>query len=265
MADLEPLLRFWRALDALFEGTVETPWGGIVADPRYPAVQETNYARVESTEPVTLFEIEDPLLPALARSGCRREHVVVFRPESQTGLLAQASMRGDRLTWDLVMVHDEGAPPADVARVVEVRTFDDAFWRAHRDSIRLFDVADEAMLDQLQALERDVLVPAGRRWFVVPGAAGRPEAFSALLVLRGVAFVDHVATLPEVRRRGHATALAGRLLAEARDAGARRTYLLAEPGGVAERIYRGLGFRPVTRIASWIAPLDGQGAPGGGT
>ncbi|HEX5627647.1 MAG TPA: hypothetical protein VFY08_06475, partial [Actinomycetota bacterium] len=165
MADLEPLLRFWRAQDDLFERTEARWWGAVVSDGRFPAIQEPNYARVETRQPVRLEEIEGPLLPAMRASGSERCHVVVFHPEDQTDLIAAASTRGDRIAWDLVMVMGRDLEPS--GRVEEVSAFDGPFWVAHRDSARLFDVTDEETLDQLQAMERDVLLPAGRRWFAV--------------------------------------------------------------------------------------------------
>ncbi len=260
MGDLELLLRHWRALDALFDRIDLTPWGAVVSDPRFPGVQEANYARVEGTEPVALAEIDREMLPALARSGATHAHVVVFAPERQTDLVAEASMRGERIVWDLVMACERPSDPApgnDAAggRVEEVHTFDDALWSAHRESARHFDVSDEDVLDQLSAMEREVLVPAGRRWFVVRDAGAGAAAFAALLVLEGVGFLDHVVTLPIARRRGHATALTRRAVAEAHAAGAERTYLLAEPDAPAVELYARLGFERVGHLASWVSPI----------
>jgi len=282
VSDLDPLLTFWRAQDALFERVDETPWGAVVSDARYPAIQEPNYARVETRDPVGLTEVEARLLPAMARSGSSRSHVVIFFPEDQTDLVAQASTRGERITWDLVMVHEgvppapddlvaqastrgeritwdlvmvhEGVPPAPDDRVEEVRAFDDRFWRVHAASTRLFDVDERPTVDQLQALEREVLIPGGRRWFVVR-EGGAPVAFAAILALEGSAYLDHVVTFPASRRRGHAQALTRRALAEAARAGADRMYLLAEPGSAAERIYARLGFERAGHLASWLAPI----------
>jgi GNAT superfamily N-acetyltransferase len=266
MADLEPLLRYWRAQDALFETVSPTPWGAVVSDRRFPAIQEPNYARVETEAPVTLAAVEAALLPALERTGCRREHVVIFRPEEQTDLLVEASTRGERLAWDLVMVHRGPVEPSQDVPVEEVQEPGDAFWAAYRAALPMFDLQDPVALDEVAAIEREVLVPAGHRWFVVSGGDGVAMALAALLVLEGVGFVDVVATFPPARRQGFATALTRRVLAEAADAGAERTYLLAEPRGPAARMYRRLGFEPVTRIASWIAPLDrAAGRPGEAT
>jgi hypothetical protein len=56
-ADLEPLLRFWRAQDKCYDRVDHTWWGAVISDPRYPAIQEPNYARVETTQPVDLDEV----------------------------------------------------------------------------------------------------------------------------------------------------------------------------------------------------------------
>ena len=252
MRELEPLLAHWRAQDALFERVDATPWGAVVSDARYPAIQEPNYARVDTHAPTELAEIEAELLPAMARSGSIRSHVVIFFPEDQTDLLAEASTRGERLTWDLVMIH-EGEPPTPDDRAREVEHFDEDFWKAHAASTRLFDIDEQPTVDQLQTLERDVLIPGGRRWFIVPGEDG-PVAFAALLVLEGSGFLDHVVTLPQARRRGHADALTRRALGEAAAVSAERTYLLAEPDGAAERIYARLGFERAGHLASWLSP-----------
>lgn len=255
--DLEPLLRYWRAQDELFDRVEPAWWGAVVSDPRYPRVQEPNYARVETGEPVRLAEVEEALLPAMARCGCRRAHVVVFRPEEQTDLLVEASTRGDAILFDLVMEHPAVVETDRDPRVEEVTIFDAGFWDAHRDSLRWFDVQDPRVVDEVAAIERDLLVPAGRRWFTVR-QDGAFAAFAALLVLEGVGYVDHVVTFPEARRRGYASALAQRVASEVAIAGAERTYLLAEREGRAAALYEGIGFRPLTTIASWISPIEDE-------
>jgi GNAT superfamily N-acetyltransferase len=261
--DLEPLLRYWRAQDDLFDATEPAWWGAVVSDARYPAIQEPNYARVESREPVGLDEVEAVLLPAMAASGSRRAHVVIFHPGDQTDLIAQASTRGERITWDLVMDHpgavrreEPEAVEGQLGDVEEVVRFDERFWAAHRASMRWFDITEADVVQQLQAIERDVLIPAGRRWFAAAGGDGL-AALAALLVLEGVAYLDHVVTVPEARRRGLASALTRRAIAEAAAAGATRVFLLAEPDAVAVRMYERIGFRRVTQIASWISPIAG--------
>lgn len=250
--DLEPLLRYWRAQDALFDRVEPAWWGAVVSDPRYPRVQEPNYARVETEQPVRLVEVEEALLPATARCGVRRAHVVVFRPQDQTDLLVDASTRGDPILWDVVMEHSGDIASDRDPRVEEVEAFDGAFWRAHRESLAWFDVKDAGVVEEIATIERDLLVPAGRRWFTVR-QEGTSAAFAALLVLEGVGYVDHVVTFPRARRQGFASALARHAVSESATAGAERTYLLAERDGPATALYERIGFRPVATIASWIS------------
>jgi len=253
------LLRVWRARDDLFDRVEPTWWGAEISDPRYPELQESNYARVEATEPVDLAEVDAALVRIVDRSACRRPEVVVFFPEEQARLLAEASTRGERLHWDLVLEHRGGGPaPADDP-TEEVEVFDEGFWRDHRESTRGFDIEADEVLDQLEVMERELMIPAGRRWFVVRSPDGTAGAFAALLVREGVAFVDHVVTLPRARRRGFATALTRRILAEVEAVGVEHTYLNAEPDGVAARMYVGLGFRKVGHLASWTFGLGDGG------
>jgi predicted GNAT family acetyltransferase len=253
VTDLEPLLRFWGAHDALFERVEPSWWGAVVSDARFPAIREPNYARVETADPVGLAEIEDLLLPAMRRSGSIGAHAVVFRPEEQTDLIAAASTRGERITWDIVM-RFEGPGELGRSRVEEVADPSEDFWAIHRASAALFDIEGEVTLDQMQAMEREVMVPAGRRWFAAVDG-GRPVALAALLVLDGVGFVDHVVTFPEQRRRGLAEALTRRLVFEAAAAGSEATYLLADPQGDAVRIYERIGFERLSHLASWVSPI----------
>jgi ribosomal protein S18 acetylase RimI-like enzyme len=256
---LDPLLRFWRAQDDLFDRVQPAWWGAVVSDPRYPRVQEPNYARVETREPLRLPEVEGLLVPAMERSGSGRGHVVIFHPDDQTDLLVGASTRGERIVWDLVMAHAGAGPDGD-RRVRELDELDDRFWAAHRASMRWFDIVEDEVIDELQAIERELLVPAGRRWFAVTGTSGI-EALAALLILERVAYLDHVVTFPPARRRGLASALTRHAVAAASASGAERTYLLAEPDGVAAGMYERLGFRRVTQIASWISDLSTPGGP----
>ncbi|MEX2202811.1 MAG: GNAT family N-acetyltransferase, partial [Actinomycetota bacterium] len=121
-----------------------------------------------------------------------------------------------------------------------------------------FDVKDAGVVEEIATIERDLLVPAGRRWFTVR-QDGASVAFAALLVLEGVGYIDHVATFPQARRRGYASALARHAVSESTSAHAERTYLLAEHDGPATALYGSIGFRPVSTIASWISPIEDQG------
>ncbi|HLJ57734.1 MAG TPA: GNAT family N-acetyltransferase [Chthonomonadaceae bacterium] len=74
--------------------------------------------------------------------------------------------------------------------------------------------------------------------------AGRPAAACDLFQHAGWGRIDSVATHAEFRRRGIGGALVARAIRESLTSGNSETYLLTEPGGAAERLYRRLGFEP---------------------
>jgi ribosomal protein S18 acetylase RimI-like enzyme len=258
-ADLVELLRYWRPADLLFDRVEDEWWGAVVSDRRFPHIHEANYARVEARTPVRLAEIEHVLLPAARKARSPIAHAVVFHPEDQTDLLADAGSRGERLVWDLVMRRSGPAPHTEDA-TESVDVADPAFWAAFRATQRVFGVEDDDVIEEMVAVEREVMVPAGRTWFAV--REGREiVALASVLIRERIAFVDGVATLPSARRRGHATALTTRILEDAASWGTEATFLLAEPGGEAERIYRRLGFEGIAQIASWVGRVPTRTAP----
>jgi ribosomal protein S18 acetylase RimI-like enzyme len=255
MADLEPLLRFWRALDSAFETVEPTWWGGVVSDSRFPDIWDVNYARVETDDAaLSVAEVESSLLPVMDRIGARHVHMVVFHPQRLTALLSEASTRGDRLSWDTVMeLRGETSDAPSAIDVEEIDPHDPSFWPAYRRSLAEFRITEEDAIRQLVEIERDVLTPAGKRWFAVREAR-RPQALGSLMGMEGVGYVDHIVTFPEARRRGYAGAVVRRIAQVARRSDLDHLYLLAEPGAEAVALYERLGFEAIGHIASTLRP-----------
>lgn len=253
--------RFWRALDACFGRVEPTWWGAVVTDGRYPAIWDANYARIDAaSEDVTAADIEGELLPALASVGTDVMHVVSFDPDATGPLLAELSTRGHRLTFDLVMDLEGPSAPPPGELVVEELEPDEALWDRVEASIALFGVDGADALRQLREIERDVMAPAGKRWFGVRDDDGTFASLGALLVLEGVGYVDNVATFPASRGRGLASAITARAAHEAGPAGASHVILLAEPEAAhAVRMYERLGFRGVGRLAATRGPVPAAG------
>ena len=255
-------LRFWRALDALLAEVRETRWGAVVTDGRFPALWDANYARVDTPPPsLTAVDVERELLPALARAATDTMHVVSFHPDRTTRLLTELSSRGHRLGWDVVM-ELRTAPEPGTSSVVELPPGDD-LWSRVQESLGLFGTSSPDATAQLRRLEQEVLAPGGKRWFGVSSEDGRIASLAALLVLEGVAYVDNVATFPEARGRGLATAVTSHLAREGLAAGASEVCLLADPDAPdAIRLYRRLGFRETGRLASTRGPIPALEPPG---
>ena len=90
MAIPDHIHRFWRALDELHFHAEPTWWGAVVTEARFPAIWDFNYARVDAAAPdLTLNEVADALLPALAEVGTNTFHVLFFHPDETTDLLVE--------------------------------------------------------------------------------------------------------------------------------------------------------------------------------
>jgi ribosomal protein S18 acetylase RimI-like enzyme len=253
MPDLvDHLIRFWTQMDARLEVQRQLWWGTVVADRRFPDVWDTNYARVETADPsLALEEVAAALSPALETAGAAMFHVVLFRPSQQRRLLTELTARGDRRSEDLVMVHEGPVPQAPHGAVEELAV-DDRLWRGVAATLPAFGVTEPDTIEQLLRLEREVMDPGGaKRWFGVADTSGELVAIGALVELAGLAYVDHVVTLPHARGRGHAGAIVTALLAAARRGGADPTFLLVDPQGPVA-LYERLGFREATRLASTL-------------
>ena len=265
MPDLtDDLIAFWTALDGHLERVEQVPWGAVVTDHRFPDVWDANYARVETeNEDLTLAEVARSLDPALDAADAAAFHVVMFRPDVTTRLLAELSSRGDRLSWDVVMCR-VGEPPEvpdlpGSPRGVQELSMDDELWGRVGGSMASFGVTEPEIVRQLLRLEREAMVPGSvKRWFGVRDDQGKVVTLAALVLLAGLAYVDHVVTFPEARGRGYARAAVTALVREARASGARRTFLLVDPDGPLP-LYERLGFREGTRIASTLAPRQTTG------
>jgi GNAT superfamily N-acetyltransferase len=252
------VVRFWRSLDERVGQIRPTPWGAVVTHERFPGIWDTNYARVDGPPgDLTVAEIAAVLVPALREIGADVFHVVMFDPEGSANLMAELSTLGHALSWDAVMELTAEPTVVPEARVEEL-AIGPQLWRRVQESMRLFGVADRAIIAQLRRLESDVLAPAGKRWFGVRDG-GRVLSMAALVQLDGVGYVDNVATFPEARGLGLASAVTARIADEARAGGADHVCLFADPEDRAVvRMYERLGFRIVGRVASTKGSIPGE-------
>ena len=250
---------FWRALDDLLARVRPVWWGAVVTDPRFPAIWDANYARVDAPgQDLHAMDVEIELVPALAEVGADVMHVVSFDPSSTTDLLAELSTRGHRIGWDLLMDLDGDPPTEDGVRTEEV-ALDDELWSRIAESLTLFGVTSE-VAPQLVRLEREVLGPGGKRWFGVRDERQTVVSMASLILLEGVGYVDHVVTFPAWRGRGLASAITTRICREARDAGAAHVSLLADPDATSTvAMYERLGFRGSGSLASTRGPVPQPG------
>ncbi len=231
-------IAFWRALDDLVARVRPVWWGAVVTAPRFPAVWDANYARVDAPGlDLRAVDVEIELLPALAKVGADRGH---------------------HLTWDLLMDLDED-PAGDGGVKTEELALDPELWPRIEASLTLFGVSSEVR-PQLVSLEREALGPMGKRWFGVRDRKQSVVSMASLILLEGVGYVDHVVTFPRWRGQGFASAITARICREARDAGAAHVSLLADPDASAiVSMYERLGFRRSGSLASTRGPVPQPG------
>ena len=250
----EAFHRLWTRLDAIVADVRPTPWGAVVTRPSAPDVWDVNYARVDIGDAVAVEEIEAALLPALREADVAVEHVVTFHEEAHEDLFAALAARGHRVGSDAVLVLDH-APVLERGPLVEELVDADELPAVVTSVLREgFEIGPDEAVQQLVELDRQVLRPAGKRWFGIRDG-GRIVSAGTLLVIDDAASVDDVATLPASRGRGYASAVVSRIAEEARRTGAGEVMLLADPG--APRViamYERLGFRETGRIVSSRGP-----------
>lgn len=252
----EHIHRFWKALDERHFHAEPTWWGAVVTEARFPAIWDFNYARVDEAAPtLTLREVAEVLLPALAEVGTDMFHVLFFHPEETTDLLVELSTLGHTLSWDLVM-DLTSAPtiqPSDIR--VEPLEASEELWSRVEESLALFG-NDATVSEQLRRIEEETFSTEHKRWLGVREDDGTIVALAALVQLEGVGYLDNVATFPEARGRGMASAIVSRAIELARASGDEHVSLFADPDALpVVRMYERLGFREVGRLASTKGPV----------
>ena len=116
--------------------------------------------------------------------------------------------------------------PSDVR--VEPLEAGDELWARVEDSLALFG-NDATVSEQLRRIEEETFSTEHKRWLGVRDDGGTIVALAALVQLEGVGYLDNVATFPEARGRGMASAIVSRAIELARGSGAEHVSLFADP------------------------------------
>lgn len=161
-----------------------------------------------------------------------------------TGGKEQGNKGGIEGEWKGIENAYSTAPEGDSQKRIEIRRVPNE--TGNGEAQTWIDIQDNYVLgDEDEAMWRKVARAEARSpdcLLYLAYLDGQPVGAADLFQFDGWGRVESVTTHPDFRRRGVATALVGHIVAASLAMGNTETYLLAEPGGDAERIYQRLGF-----------------------
>jgi len=251
--DLRRACAFEEALrEHCAERILPLPWGRAVFSPGLNRVWELNVLRVERAG-VSIDELIAEAERLQGEAGLAHRRIVVLDEDAGAALEPGFSERGWKTDSFVYMVH-RGEPPAraNSVRVEEVE-------RRAVDPLREVIIRAEPWGNDDEVV-RQLLVSSAR-----VAEAGRGRQFAVLVNGRAVsaadlysdertAQIEDVATLPEHRGRGLATAVVLHALGEAVDTGHELVFLIADDKDWPKELYAKLGFELVGRKFAFLKP-----------
>lgn len=241
---LEKLLAHEARYLTMAAALEKTPCAWFLYGPLLPAYRDANHAfrlrddgrgpDAVAQEVVTYYRARG--LPPIADVDAVAEAQSLGAALRRLGV---APVRGD---W-LLMRYARDEPPAVPPNAVEVRAVPNETGAGEtRDWI---EIAQGNPEDEHAALWRAVVAQEARfrecRLYL--GLLdGQPAGTCDLFAAEGWGRIESVMTRPEFRRRGVASALVARAVADSLQNGHTETYLFTEPDSDAERLYTRLGF-----------------------
>lgn len=157
-----------------------------------------------------------------------------YKPQSLVAMLLEGKPRGQAKSLDVRLIETEEAWDAYAALCA-------LDWEVYSETLGKPEDIWTAR-DMFRA--RRTKSPPARFWLAYD--EGRPVAFlHSWEGTEGVGIVDDLLTHPDFRRRGHATALLLRGIADCRSRGAGPVVIVADPSDTPQQIYQSIGFRPL--------------------
>jgi ribosomal protein S18 acetylase RimI-like enzyme len=248
--ELARIQRFEREIELAGTETVESPLGVGVLTPELSRRHDSNYL---------LLERADGAADAIAEAdrilgGAGRTHRVIltFDDDLASRLAPQFRALGWLVQRHVLMVHRR--EPEKRADTSIVREVDEAALRPGRTHEIVAQPWGSPELARELLDAKVILADRAQTRFFGVEVDGEIVAWSDLYLAQGVAQVEDVATRPEHRGRGYATAVVLRAVEEARRAGADLVFLVADDKDWPKQLYARLGFEPVGLAYKFIRP-----------
>jgi len=248
--DLRRIHRFEREIELAGTETVESPLGAGVLTPELPLRHDSNYLLLDRA--ANAYEAIGEADRILEGAALAHRVILTFDDQLAWRLMPEFQALGWVINRHVLMA--QRRPPEKRADLSIVREVDGSALRPGRLRAILAQPWGTPELAQ-QLLDSKVILAerAQTRFFGVE-VDGEIVAWSDLYVAQGVGQVEDVATVPEHRGKGYATAVVLRAVDEARRAGADLVFLVADDHDWPKRLYARLGFDTIGRVYKFIRP-----------
>jgi ribosomal protein S18 acetylase RimI-like enzyme len=214
-------------------------FGTAVFTPELPLRHDSNYLLVETLpDGVSAAELSAEAERVQGAAGL--EHRLLFFRDAALGerFAPELVSLGWRCDRHVLMAQSRQPERAHDTRIVSEVT-ETALREARDRQIRSYPWGTPEVARQLLDAKRRIPVEA--RFFAVT-ANGSVASYGDLYIEEEIAQVEDVATVPEHRGRGYASAVVLRAVEEARAAGAKLVFLVADAEDWPKELYRRLGF-----------------------
>ena len=256
MSELERAAAFEEAMrDAAVERVVQTRFGPALFNDTYAIVWMLNVLRVETPGDASAEEIAAEAERVQGESGIRHRRVLVTDADAGRRLAPGFVALGWKPDNFVFMVRRrEPVKLVDTSIVSEVEHGDLTQLRRAISLEQLPETTPDE-LDQVMASSHLFEKPGRARHFAVV-ADGEVVSATDLFSDERTAQVEEVATLPEHRGRGYASAVVQHAVNEALAAGHDFVFLTADVDDWPKELYRQLGFEDVGSKWAFLRRLD---------
>jgi predicted GNAT family acetyltransferase len=228
------------------------PWGRAVFNRALNRVWELNVVRVERGG-IAINDLVAEADRLQGGAGLAHRRIVVLDEEAGAALTPGFEERGWKTDCFVYMVH--GSEPPVGPKTVRVEEVEREAVDPLRETIiraEPWGDDDEVVRQLLRSSELVAKAGRGRQFAVL--VDGKPVSAADLYSDGRTAQIEDVATVPDYRGRGLATAVVLQALNEAARAGHEFVFLIADDTDWPKELYAKLGFEPVGRKFAFLRP-----------
>lgn len=253
-AERERALAFLAAMDDdAVERTAPFPGGRVLVDLTFPRMWDANHIRLEDPWEGSVEELAEQGKRRARELGLAHCMITTADDCEASRLGPPLRVAGFRPERHVVMAHRGGAP--DVGHPIEDVPID-ATAVVREAILRESPFGDDDTVEQVLDYQRSVHKRIGDAWMAA-FHEGRVGATCRRIARDGVGQIEDVGTLPELRRRGLASALVAAGLDRLRDQGEELCLIVADDGSQAAELYHRLGFEDIAAVTRFrLFPLS---------